>query len=103
VGLRDCSIQQSIVQNGGLTIVNFYPYTETEAKSFGNVDKERNIWAFDSQGNLVWMVNPPTIRPYASNPYTSVFIKDGKVFGGNWCGYDFEINITDGTVTLPKN
>ena len=36
-----------------------------------------------------------------SGPYTSVFEKDGKIFGGNWCGYDFEINLIDGSVTPP--
>jgi hypothetical protein len=93
----------SVVVKDGLTIINFYPYTESEDKGLGNVNMETNIWAFDSKGNLAWKVSPPSIRTDSTNPYTSVFEKDGKIFGGNWCGYDFEINIVDGTVTLPKN
>jgi hypothetical protein len=93
----------SVVVKDGLIIVNFYPYTEVEDKALGGIDMERNIWAYDSIGNLVWKVFPPIIRPNNSNPYTSVFERDGKVFGGNWCGYDFEINLNDGTVTLPQN
>ena len=91
----------SLIETKTLVIVNFYPYMESEVLSFGNVDRERNIWAYDLQGNLIWKVSPPTIRPYKSNPYTSVFEKNGKVYGGNWCGYDFEINLKDGSVTPP--
>ena len=93
----------NIVEKDGLIIVNFYPYTESEDRSLGSVDMERNIWAFDPQGNIVWKVSPPTIKTDSSNPYTSVFEKDGRIFAGNWCGYDFEINTVDGAVALPKN
>jgi hypothetical protein len=55
------------------------------------------------KGNLVWKVSPPTIRPYPQNPYISVFERDGKVFGYNWCGHDFEISLADGTVSLAEN
>jgi hypothetical protein len=101
--MRDPDGNPFIVEIDSMTIVNFYPRTQSEAKSLSGVDMERNIWAYDAAGNLVWMVSPPTIRPYGSNPYTSVFKKDGKVFGYNWCGYDFEINLSDGSVTLPPN
>ena len=101
--MRDPDGKPFIVTIDGLTLVNFYPKTQSESKALGGLDMETNIWAFDSQGNLVWKVSPPTIRPYSQNPYTSVFEKDGKVFGGNWCGYDFEINVADGTVLPPKN
>jgi hypothetical protein len=95
--------QPRIAEMAGLTIVNFYPNYEAEVGKVTDMELETNIWAFDSEGNLVWKVSPPTVRPYACNPYTSVFEKDGKVYGGNWCGYDFEINLSDGSVTLPPN
>ena len=89
-----------ILDLGNIIIVNYYG---SGMESMSDGELEQNISAFDSAGNEIWKISPPTVRPHKSNPYTSVFLKDGKVFGGNWCGYDFEINITDGTVTLPKN
>jgi hypothetical protein len=98
--MKDPDGNPFIVDLGHLVIVNYYgPGMESMPDS----DLERNISAFDNQGNEVWKVSPPTVRPQKTNPYTSVFVKDGKVFGGNWCGYDFEINVADGTVTLSKN
>jgi hypothetical protein len=101
--MRDPDGNPFIVETNGMTIVAFYPKTQSEAKSLGGVDMERNIWAFDETGELIWMVAAPTLRPYDSNPYTSVFSRNGKVFGGNMCGYDFEIDLASGGVTLPKN
>ncbi len=99
--MKDPDGNPFIIQKDDLIIVNFYPKTSQESKGLKSVDMERNIWAYDLQGNLIWKVSPPTIRPYKSNPYTSVFEKNGKVYGGNWCGYDFEINLKDGSVTPP--
>ena len=102
-----CSIMKDpdgnpfIIQRDDLIIVNFYPKTSQESKGLKLVDMERNIWAFDLSGKLIWKVQPPTIRTDTKNPYTSVFEKNGKVYGGNWCGYDFEINLKDGSVTPP--
>jgi hypothetical protein len=93
----------SIVEMAGLTIVNVYPQTEAEIGKLTHAELETNIWAFDSEGNLVWKVSPPTLRPYACNPYTSVAVRDGKVVAYNQCGYTFEINVSDGSVTLPPN
>lgn len=87
-----------ILERDGLVIVNFYPYTKDEDKSLASVDMDSNVWAFDKRGDLKWKIHPSPIKTYSSNPYTSVFEKDGKIYGGNWCGYDFEININDGTV-----
>jgi hypothetical protein len=101
--MRDPDGNPFIVEINGRTLVVFYPRTQNEAKSLADVDMERNIWAFDEAGELIWKVAAPTLRPNDSNPYTSVFLRSGKVFGGNMSGYDFEIDIADGTVNLPKN
>ncbi len=100
--MKDPDGKPFIVEQGALIIVNFYPKTQQESQGLSVVDMESNIWAFDSQGSIAWKVSPPTIKTDSSNPYTSVFEKDGKIFGGTWCGYDFEINTADGTVTPPK-
>ena len=87
-----------VLERNGLVVVNFYPYTKDEDKTLSGIDMDRNIWAYSRDGKLQWKIQPSPMKPYSSNPYTSLFEKDGKVFGGNWCGYDLEINTKDGSV-----
>lgn len=101
--MKDPNGKPFIVELNGIIIVNFYPRTVEEGRGLSGIDMERNIWAFDSKGKLVWKVDPPTIRTDRTNPYTSVFERNGKIFGGNWCGYDFEIDLESGAVKPPKN
>ncbi len=91
----------------GLIIVNFYPQSLEESyrnKELG-VDTARNIWAFDQKGNMLWQVaSLGTKFPKLHTTYTYVSIKDGKLIGGNWAGYDVEINPKDGSIKLyPEN
>lgn len=98
--MKDPDGNPFILDLGNLILVNYYG---SGMENMTDDEMERNISAFDVRGNEVWRIHPPTVRPQKINPYTSVFQKNGKVYGGNWCGYDFEINLADGSVKLPKN
>lgn len=89
-----------ILEVNNLIIVNFYPYTKEEDQELisEDINMERNIWAFDLNGNLVWKISEPTGKVYNQNPYTSVYLRDGKVLAGNWSGADYIVDITNGNV-----
>ena len=102
-----CSIEvftngiPSIVETNELVIVNFRPYDEEEWKKVHELgtDMNRNIWAFNQAGDLVWQVAP--CRPQAVGPfaYDGVFFQDGRLLCGNagTCR-DYELNPVDGSV-----
>jgi hypothetical protein len=85
-----------IIEIENLIIVNIY------GKGMENIsieEMERNIWAFSKNGDLVWKIHPPEVKPYKCNPYTSLTIKNDMVIAGNCGGYDYEIDIKTGKVS----
>ena len=98
--LRDHQNQPMVLQHEDRVMVVFYPRDMEESKRLNDtrICMDRNIGAFDLQGNFVWVVAPPIITPYPRNPYTSLYLVEGKVRAANWCGYDFEIDTQNGTV-----
>ena len=93
-----------IVERDDLIIVNFYPWDEEEDKKLQvlektwGLDMERNIWALSQEGELIWVVEPPTYRIYNHNPYTSLFLEDDHIVGGNFSGVDYIIDTSNGDV-----
>lgn len=90
----------SIVEIDKLIVVNFYPFTEEEDEALKDIDMERNIWAFNSDGDLVWTIAYPSAKIEGHNPYTSVYIKNGRLIAGNWAGIDYLVNTKNGSVDV---
>lgn len=91
--MTDLSNKPLVFKYEGLVIVNFYPATSGEVKNIprDKVDMNRNIWAFDQDGNLVWQVQSFkswVLEKYNSHynrsaPFSSVYIEDDKLLGYN--------------------
>lgn len=108
-----CSIQSTqtkgeerkyfIVEFSNLIIVNFYPFTKEEDDKLNKecIDMERNIWAFNQDGVIVWKIQAAP-RIGSNNTYTGLGIEDGKLKAYNWNGCYYFINPQDGSVTIEK-
>jgi len=90
-----------IVEVNNLIIVNFYPWDSLERENANKlgVDLNRNIWAFNQKGELVWKIHP------ADNPkgvvpetYDSVTLKNGKVVAGNQNERNYYVDTVNGNV-----
>ena len=92
-----------IVERDDLIIVNFYPWDKKEVDELKvekarGLDMERNIWALSREGDLVWIVERAIRRDECSHAYMSLFLENGHVVGGNWSGFDYIINTSNGDV-----
>ena len=91
----------AIIEINNLVIVVFKPYEKSEwdqVKSRGT-DMNRNIWAFNQAGDLVWQVAPCMPGHEGLFVYDGVFFKDGRLLCGNaGMGRDYELNPVDGSV-----
>ena len=93
-----------IVEKDDLIIVNFYPWDEKEVEELEKIEEEtgldpnRNIWALSREGELVWTIERATPRSKYSQVYTSVYIEDDNVIGGNWSEFDYIIDTSNGDV-----
>ena len=91
----------SIVETENLIIVNFLPYGKVERDRVDalGIDMNRNIWAFNQAGDLVWQVAPCMPGHEGLFVYDGVFFKDGRLLCGNagTCR-DYELNPVDGSV-----
>lgn len=89
---------------GDLTIVRVYPSND-ELNSYPHNDFNRNVYAYNSSGELVWQIQEaPHGGVGEDKAYMIVKIDKGKLVAGNWIGVDYEVNLEDGTVVpLRKN
>lgn len=111
-----------IVEINDLVIVNFSPFTVEESKELDRlgINKARNIWAFDLDGNKVWEIMEAThVTKERSHPYISIWIKnqaeivktwnkatheiwakvkDGSLIASNFQGHEYVIDLSNGHV-----
>ena len=98
---KNCDGIPYIIEINDLIIVNFHPYGKAEwdhVDALGT-DMNRNIWAFNQSGDLVWQVAPCSPGVVGPRAYDGVFFKDGRLLCGNsvTCR-DYELNPVDGSV-----
>ena len=96
-----------VFEVNNLIIVNFNPGTEEDIRaleiyeaSHPEYSSNRNVWAFDANGNKIWEIE--AIREATilgqSAPYTALKIRDEKIYAFNWVGYDCEIDPLTGKI-----
>ena len=84
-----------------LIIVLFRPFNQAEWDQVDalGTDMNRNIWAFNQAGDLVWQVAPCMPGHEGLFVYDGVFFQDGRLLCGNaGMGRDYELNPVDGSV-----
>ena len=93
-----------IVEKDNLIIVNFNPRSKEEVeelkilKKEQGLDMDRNIWALSREGDLVWIVERAIRRDECSHAYMSLFLENDHAVGGNWSGFDYIIDTSNGDV-----
>lgn len=92
-----------IVEFDHLVMMVLMPKTDEEKNNVTNgiLDLDRNIWAFNQEGELVWKIHAaPKIG--SNNVYTGIGVEDGILKAYNWNGCYYFINPQDGSVTMEK-
>ena len=96
-----------VFEVNNLIIVNFNPGTEEDIRaleiyeaSHPEYSSNRNVWAFDANGNKIWEIEamPSASLPGQAAPFTALEIRNGKIYAFNWVGYDCEIDPLTGKI-----
>jgi len=69
------------------------------------VEKYRNVLAFNSDGELVWAIEPaPKIFEFeVKNPYGGLFFEDDQLIADHMSGVDYIVDQTDGSIKPRDN
>ncbi|MFT3715636.1 MAG: hypothetical protein QM774_06735 [Gordonia sp. (in: high G+C Gram-positive bacteria)] len=60
----------------------------------------RNVFAVNGDGGLVWQIQESPHGTQDDKPYTAIWIgADGRLMAGSWNGVDYEVSLVDGTVS----
>ena len=61
---------------------------------------ERNIFSYDSNGTLVWIIQEGPIKiPGRRDYYQDIWVENGRLIAGNTIGYDYYVDLATGEVT----
>jgi len=76
-----------------------FPYSNFE------LDKYRNVLAFDANGNLSWTIEEaPLVKGVdTAGPYSSLFLENGKLCAYHTSGYYYFIDVDQGKITPREN
>ena len=58
----------------------------------------RNIYAYDSIGQKLWEIQESPSGGSKDKPYTAVYLEAGKVVAYNGLGFEYKLNLIDGSV-----
>lgn len=65
---------------------------------YEDTSRNRNIYAFDADGNLMWQIQEIFTEHNYAKPYLTITVKDGKLFTYNWIGMDYLVDLKDGSI-----
>jgi len=95
--MNDSDIRQEI-EIGDLTIVRKYP-SEEGLKTCPQFELNRNIEAYDQNGNLVWVIEEaPDGGANQDKAYMKIWLEEGRLIAGNWIGIDYLVDVISGKV-----
>lgn len=80
------------------TYVEFDDLAVVLLDTLGKSSYPRNVWAFDTDGDLEWKVEPVEPTAGRDNPYTSVGIEGGDLWAWNWDGHRYRIDASSGEI-----
>lgn len=59
----------------------------------------RNLFAFTTQGDLLWQIEESPHGTQKDKPYVGLIIsQDGLLVAANWIGLDYTVNVQNGKV-----
>ncbi|MGA7298122.1 MAG: hypothetical protein WBW92_11515, partial [Rhodanobacteraceae bacterium] len=94
----DAPVKQRL-EVGSLTIVRVYP-SDAMLNSYPQVKLNRNVYAFDSSGQLVWQIQEaPHGGAGEDKAYMNIRVEHGFLVAGNWIGIDYQVAMADGRVS----
>jgi len=97
----DAPVKQKL-ELGRLTIVRVYPADE-ELNSYPQEKLNRNVYAYDSLGQLVWQIQEaPHGGVGEDKAYMDIRTDDGGLVAGNWIGIDYQVELENGVVVPLK-
>ncbi len=65
------------------------------------IDNDRNIYALNYDGDVLWRVEKCPYGGEMDRTYVSIYkVGSAGLAAGNWIGYDFYIDLNDGTITV---
>lgn len=62
----------------------------------------QNVWAFESDGSLLWKIETAEPPSNESDPFTSISTNEGRLWSHNWNGYTYEIDLETGEIIGEK-
>ncbi|MWV40751.1 hypothetical protein [Natrialba sp. INN-245] len=65
-------------------------------------DEERNIVAFNKNGNKLWTVESPSSGYRSPKTYTHIQHTDDGLIANNWNGYKYIVDVDSGDTTKYK-
>jgi hypothetical protein len=85
------------VNIGELAVVRTYPENE-KLSAYPRAQLNRNVYAFDGSGKLVWQIQEAPHGGANDKPYMRIEAVNGQLIAGNWIGVDYRVNLADGMV-----
>ena len=71
------------------------------SKTLSEDDIQRNVFRFDAKGNMIWQVG--TYNAFPVSTFTNVYLdKENNLFGYNFDGCEYAIDIDTGAVTASQ-
>jgi len=66
-----------------------------------NANNDRNVYALDYDGNILWQVERCPHGGERPKSYRSIYrVGSTELAAGNWIGYDYYIDLNDGSVEV---
>lgn len=62
---------------------------------------ERTVFCVNEHGEILWQIEEYPFRGRDPAPYTNIWLNESnELMAGNWRGYDFKVDLSNGKVTV---